>query len=181
MKGAMPEGHSAALPSTVPKLLAFTVPMSAKGKIIGPAGKTIKGLIEEFGVNDISLNDDRVTISGFDADKMEACKAKVEALALEAGSGPRRKAAYEGPMPELGAVFKKCEVVSVKNFGVFVKLGDDFPGLEGLVHISELHTERIRNIAGFVSEGQVIDVKVLGLSDDGKLKLSRKATISDDA
>ena len=84
-----------------------------------------------------------------------------------------------GPLPEEGSVFEKCEVVSVKNFGVFVALGDAYPGLEGLVHISELHTERIRNIVGFIKPGQVLDVKVLGVSDDGKLKLSRKAYLED--
>ena len=69
--------------------------------------------------------------------------------------------------------------MSVKNFGVFVALGDKYPGPEGLVHVSELHTERIRNIVGFIKPGQVIDVKVLGISDDGKLKLSRKALLED--
>ena len=88
---------------------------------------------------------------------------------------------YSGALPEVDRVFRKCEVISVKNFGVFVSLDKaEFPGLEGLVHISELHTERVRNIVGFIEPGQVIDVKVLGMSDDGKLKLSRKAVLDDD-
>jgi len=71
--------------------------------------------------------------------------------------------------------------MSVKTFGVFVALDQEaFPGLEGLVHISELHTERVRNIEGFILPGQVIDVKVLGHSDDGKMRLSRKATLIPD-
>jgi polyribonucleotide nucleotidyltransferase len=68
--------------------------------------------------------------------------------------------------------------MGVKEFGVFVALDPAaYPGLEGMVHISELHSERIRNIVGFIEEGQVIDVKVVGTSGDGKLKLSRKATL----
>ena len=109
-------------------------------------------------------------------------KAKITALTSgdERGGGGRGGGApYVGPMPEVGSVHEKCAVVSVKTFGVFVSLGEAFPGLEGLVHISELHSERIRNIAGFIEPGQVIDVKVLGISDDGKLKLSRKALLSE--
>lgn len=78
----------------------------------------------------------------------------------------------------MGTVFRKCVVMGVKEFGVFVALDPAaYPGLEGMVHISELHSERIRNIVGFIEEGQVIDVKVVGTSGDGKLKLSRKATL----
>ena len=69
-----------------------------------------------------------------------------------------------------------AQVTSVKNFGVFVSLGDEFPGLEGLVHISELHTERIRNINGFVKEGQRIDVKCLGASTTPPTPDARRPT-----
>lgn len=60
-----------------------------------------------------------------------------------------------------------------------MSLGEEYPGLEGLIHISELHTDRIRNIEGFVKPGQVLDCKVIGLSDDGRVKLSRKAFLAD--
>jgi polyribonucleotide nucleotidyltransferase len=92
-----------------------------------------------------------------------------------------RRPTFEGPLPEAGRVFRKLQVVSVKAFGVFVALGDEFPGLEGLIHISELHTDRIRNIEGFIKPGHLLDVKVIGQSDDGKLKLSRKAVLELDA
>ncbi len=84
-----------------------------------------------------------------------------------------------GAMPEVGRVFLKASVTSVKNFGVFLGLGDDFPGLEGMCHISELHTDRISNIEGFVKPGHLLDCKVIGISDDGRIKLSRKAYLSD--
>jgi polyribonucleotide nucleotidyltransferase len=123
--------------------------------------------------------DGTVTVSGFDDAKINDCIKKIEEIAGAGGGegGGAKRVAYAGPMPAVGTLLAKCEVVSVKAFGVFVKLGDDYPGLEGLVHISELHTERIRNIEGFIEPGAIIDVKVLGLSDDGKLKLSRKATL----
>ena len=179
MRAAMPQGHRAALPPSVPRLATATIPGAAIGRVIGPGGKSIRALTEEFGV-EVNIEEEGgaglVTVSGFDDAKMAACVAKIEAIAGEAAGAGRP--AYEGPMPPEGLVLRKVPVVSVKTFGVFVSLeGHGFPGLEGLVHVSELHTERIRNIAGFVKEGQVLDVKVIGLSPDGKLKLSRKATL----
>ncbi len=93
------------------------------------------------------------------------------------------KCLSSGQLPAVGRVFLKCTVISVKNFGVFITLGDEFPGVEGLIHISELHTDRIRNIEGFVKPGSVVDAKVIGLSDDGtgRVRMSRKAYLIDKA
>ena len=180
MTAAMPDGARASLPATVPKLQMLTIPMNAIGKVIGPGGKMIRSLIDDFGLSDVNSKEaGSVSVSGFDDEKIAECVKKIEELAGAAGGdGNGRRAAYEGPMPEVGTLMNKCEVVSVKAFGVFVKLGDEYPGLEGLVHISELHTERVRNIEGFIQPGATIDVKVIGLSDDGKLKLSRKAALA---
>lgn len=182
MKEALPDGHRASLPSTVPRLESLNIAVSSIGKLIGPGGKTIRGLVEEFGVSDINVDEEGlVTIAAFKDEVFGPIKAKITALTSgdENGrGGGGRASTYSGPMPDVGSVHTKCEVVSVKTFGVFVSLGEAYPGLEGLVHISELHSERIRNIAGFIEPGQVIDVKVLGISDDGKLKLSRKALLA---
>jgi len=171
MRRAMPEVRTR-LSSSVPKIVSLDVPKASIGKLIGPGGKTIRGIIDDFQLSDMNVGDEgRVMLAGHDDDKLEAARLKIEDMV---GS---RVSQYTGAFPEAGTLFKKCEVVSVKNFGVFVALGDGYPGLEGLVHVSELHTERVRNIAGFVKPGHVIDVKVLGVSDDGKLKLSRKACL----
>mmetsp|Transcript_10460 Transcript_10460/g.27705 ORF Transcript_10460/g.27705 Transcript_10460/m.27705 type:complete len:658 (+) Transcript_10460:555-2528(+) len=170
MQAALP-GPRTELPSTVPKMISLAVPVSSIGKVIGPGGKTIRAIIEDFELQGLDVGEEgAIAVSGFNVTKMEQAKAFIEKMTAEAAPKP----SYDGPFPEEGRIFRKCEVVSVKNFGVFVSLGDEFPGLEGLVHVSELHTERIRNINGFVKEGQRIDVKCLGMAD-GKLKLSRKA------
>ena len=112
---------------------------------------------------------------------MEACAAKIVELTSEAtgGGGRKQRAAYDGPMPEVGSVYAS-EVVSIKTFGAFVSFGEAFPGLEGLCHISELAPDRVRNIEKFISVGDAFDVKVLAIDEDsGKLKLSRKAALAD--
>lgn len=122
-----------------------------------------------------------VMISGNDPEQMEACAAKIVELTSEAtgGGGRKQRAAYDGPMPEVGSVYAS-EVVSIKTFGAFVSFGEAFPGLEGLCHISELAPDRVRNIEKFISVGDAFDVKVLAIDEDsGKLKLSRKAALAD--
>ena len=173
MKRSMP-GPRAELPPTVPRMITVLVPPATIGKVIGAGGKTIRTIIEDFDLEGLDVTDEGiVSVSGFNSTKMAQAQQFIEKLTAEAAPKPQ----YEGPFPEVGSMFFKCEVMSVKNFGVFVKLGEDFPGLEGLVHISELHSERVRNINGFIKEGQLIDVKVLDVSE-GKLKLSRKAAMA---
>ena len=124
-----------------------------------------------------------VMISGNDPEQMEACAAKIVELTAEdaKGGGRKQRAAYDGPMPEVGSVYAS-EVVSIKTFGAFVSFGEAFPGLEGLCHISELAPDRVRNIEKFISVGDAFDVKVLAIDEDsGKLKLSRKAALADRA
>ena len=122
-----------------------------------------------------------VMISGKDQEQMDACAAKILELTAEdaRGGGRKQRAAYDGPMPEVGETYAS-EVVSIKTFGAFVSFGDAFPGLEGLCHISELAPDRVRNIEKFISVGDAFDVKVLAIDEDsGKLKLSRKAALAD--
>ena len=122
-----------------------------------------------------------VMISGKDQEQMDACAAKILELTAEdaRGAGRKQRAAYDGPMPEVGETYAS-EVVSIKTFGAFVSFGEAFPGLEGLCHISELAPDRVRNIEKFISVGDAFDVKVLAIDEDsGKLKLSRKAALVD--
>jgi polyribonucleotide nucleotidyltransferase len=94
MQRAMPEAR-ARLPSSVPKLVSVDVPTSSIGKLIGPGGKTIRSIIEEFGLNDMNVGDEgRVTLSGYDDDKLEAARSRVEDLA---GATPT-KPSYTGKL-----------------------------------------------------------------------------------
>ena len=152
------------------------------GKIIGKGGETVRGLIADHGLANVDVDDEgAVMISGKDQEQMDACAAKILELTAEdvRGGGRKQRAAYDGPMPEVGETYAS-EVVSIKTFGAFVSFGEAFPGLEGLCHISELAPDRVRNIEKFISVGDAFDVKVLAIDEDsGKLKLSRKAALAD--
>merc|ERR1712094_20271 len=113
----------------------------------------IRGLIADYCLANVDVDDEgAVMISGKDQEQMEACAAKILELTAEDGRGGGRKqrAAYDGPMPEVGETYAS-EVVSIKTFGAFVSFGEAFPGLEGLCHISELAPDRVRNIEKFIS------------------------------
>lgn len=85
---------------------------------------------------------------------------------------------YRGPPPEVGTVFRSCEVRGVQNFGVFVEI---LPGLQGLVHVSELNTKRVASVEGMFKVGDKMDVKLLGINEKGQLRLSRKAVLLEEA
>ena len=172
------------LPASVPKVERMSVNPSEIGKIIGPGGKMIRSMIEEFELANIDIQDDgRVAVSGMDIVNIRAAMTQIEQLVGGGGgkAGPP-KPVYEGPLPEEGQIFRQRVIVSVKNFGVFVELGEDYPGLEGLCHISELANDRVRSIERFLKPGDKIDVKVLGTDPaNGKLQLSRKAVLNADS
>jgi len=171
-----------ALSDSVPKTKTLQVEPNKIGKIIGKGGETIRGLIADYCLANVDVDDEgAVMISGKDQEQMDACAAKILELTAEdaKGGGRKQRAAYDGPMPEVGETYAS-EVVSIKTFGAFVSFGEAFPGLEGLCHISELAPDRVRNIEKFISVGDAFDVKVLAIDEDsGKLKLSRKAALAD--
>jgi len=184
------EGPSA-LKDTIPRIWEFKIEPEAIGKIIGPKGKTIQSLIETHGVTNINLQDDgSVQVESFSDEANTNAKEAILKLAEEAkendkrkgargdgkgGKGGREKVTPEGPPPEPGIIYKECPIRGVQNFGVFVEV---LPGYEGLVHISELDTKRIKSPeeAGY-KEGDLLDVKCLGRNDKGQLRLSRRAVL----
>eukprot|EP00281_Chroomonas_sp_CCMP1168_P015113 CAMPEP_0206218714 /NCGR_PEP_ID=MMETSP0047_2-20121206/3941_1 /ASSEMBLY_ACC=CAM_ASM_000192 /TAXON_ID=195065 /ORGANISM="Chroomonas mesostigmatica_cf, Strain CCMP1168" /LENGTH=735 /DNA_ID=CAMNT_0053641225 /DNA_START=57 /DNA_END=2261 /DNA_ORIENTATION=+ len=170
--------HSEKLSPAVPKMLTLTVPQSAIGKIIGPGGSMIRGLIEEFGLTNMDIEETPtqgiVVISSLSEESNAKCAEKVQFLVDESnnfspggkgtGTGTRRERA---PDPEVGAIYKDCEVVGVHPFGCFVQL---YQGKEGLVHVSELDVARINNVEEAFKIGDKMDVKVVALKDQkGKL------------
>ena len=173
------------LAPSVPRSKQLQVDPSFIGKIIGKGGATIKGLIDEFALSNIDVSEaGLVTVSGLDDEGVAGAVEAITALCVDdgkggrGGGGGRGRPRYDGPMPEVDKTYAGS-VVSVKNFGAFVEF-EDFPGLEGLCHISELALERVRNIEKFIEVGDSFDVKVLAVDDDSKkLSLSRKAAIID--
>jgi polyribonucleotide nucleotidyltransferase len=128
------------------------------GKLIGPGGKTIRGLQEQFGVTIDVEEDGSVVIASTDGSAGEGARAAVEALCAEIKVG----SVYEG------------KVVSTKEFGAFVEIA---PGTDGMVHISELAQGYVKTVGDVVKIGDVIKVKVINVDENGRIKLSRKALL----
>ena len=143
-----------------PRILALNIPVEKIGMIIGPGGKMIRALQEEFSVK-IDIGDDgKVTIASTDVGGAQACYEKIKAMTVEA---------------EMGRIYQG-RVVKIMNFGAFVEF---MPGTEGLVHISELDKTRVNKVEDIVKEGDSITVKLIKVDPDtGKYSLSRKQALS---
>jgi len=128
------------------------------GMIIGPGGKMIRQLQTEYGVN-IEIDDDgTVSISSTSSDAVLAVHDLIRNMTRE---------------PEIGEEFD-AKVVKIVDFGAFVEL---FPGKEGLLHVSELEWKRVENVTDVVNLGDRVRVKLVKITPEGKLDLSRKALL----
>jgi polyribonucleotide nucleotidyltransferase len=142
-----------------PRLLRLQIPPAKIGALIGPGGKNIRRLGEEYEVS-IDVDDDgSVFVAGTNADGVKQAQAEIEGMSQE---------------PELNKIYKG-RVVSCVEFGAFVEI---FPGREGLLHISQLDVKRVDKVTDVVKEGDTVEVKVLEVSPEGKIRLSRKAVLS---
>lgn len=182
-------GARETLPDTVPKIASFSVPFESIGKIIGPGGKQIRAIIDDFDLEGMNVDDDgNVQVSSFKQEKLKEAEEFVKGLL--AGGGGRGKGGdrkerpqYAGPDAVEGQVYKG-KITGIHNFGVFVEIlpgaeDGSTPGLEGLCHVSELATERVRNCEGYVKSMGVeeLEVMYMGKQPNGKLSLSRKKAL----
>jgi polyribonucleotide nucleotidyltransferase len=152
----------AEISTLAPRILMVKVNPEKIGKIIGPAGKGIRALEADTGAK-IDIEDDgTVYISCNDYKGAERAKAAVEAIAEDVQVGR----IYDG------------KIISIKDFGAFVELA---PGQDGLCHISELDDTYVKNVNDVVQIGQRLRVKVINVDDQGRVKLSRKAVLRDEA
>ncbi|MBI4543266.1 MAG: polyribonucleotide nucleotidyltransferase [Gemmatimonadetes bacterium] len=141
-----------------PRVLTIQVKPSKIGDIIGPKGKTIRGIEEASGAS-VSIDDSGlVTISAVGGEASAKAREMVEALVQEAEVGKT----YTG------------RVKTTTAFGAFVEI---LPGIEGLVHISELQHGRTEKTEDVVKKGDMVTVKVLEVDDRGRMRLSRKALL----
>ena len=144
-----------------PKLISIEIDPEFIGKVIGPGGKMIKSIQEQTDTT-IEIEDDgTIYISCVGGDGHLEARAIIEAM-----TSP----------PEVGRLYQKSKVVSVKDFGVFVEI---IPGVEGLCHISELSDGYVKNADDVCKVGDVIPVKLLAIDDQGRLRLSRKAALAE--
>ena len=157
--GIMNEAISAPkdLSENAPAMKTFMVNKDKIKEIIGKGGAVIKSMQEKTGAT-VDIDDDgTVSVFGQNQSSMKACLEIIEGILEE---------------PELDKVYKGT-VVKIVDFGAFVNI---LPGKDGLLHISEIAHERTEDVSAVLSEGQEIDVKLIGF-DRGKMKLSAKALI----
>jgi len=141
-----------------PRITILKVPVDKIGAIIGPGGKIIRGIQEETGVK-IDIDDDgTVYIAAMDGVAEAKAREKIESLV---------------EIPQIGRIYTG-KVVRIAEFGAFVEI---LPGTDGLVHISQLDSERVNKVEDVVSMGDEISVMITGIDDAGKIRLSRQAVL----
>ena len=151
--------HRDQLSEFAPRIITIMIPQSKIGEVIGPGGKMIRSIIEETGAK-IDISDDgTVLIASVDGEAGRKAKERIEALVEEA---------------EVGRTYNGV-VRRVTDFGAFVEI---IPGTDGLVHISELDTNRVEKVEDVCKVGDRIDVKVINVDSDGKIRLSRKYVLT---
>ena len=145
-----------------PRLTRISVPVDKIGAVIGPGGKTIRGIVEETGATVDVQDDGTVFIGATDREAAQKAIDMVKALTKEAKTGE----IYTG------------KVVRILDFGAFVEI---LPGKDGMVHISELADYRVPSVEDVVQVGEEITVMVKDVDPvTGKIALSRRALLADD-
>ncbi|MCA8999865.1 MAG: S1 RNA-binding domain-containing protein, partial [Planctomycetaceae bacterium] len=146
------------LPHSAPRIVTTKIDPEKIGLVIGPSGKTIRAIQEESGAQ-IDIEDDgTVIISSPNQESSGAALARIEALTEEIKVGR----VYNG------------KVSSIKDFGAFVEIA---PGKDGLLHISELSDNFVKSVSDVVKVGDMIEVKVIAVDDQNRVKLSRKVLL----
>jgi polyribonucleotide nucleotidyltransferase len=128
------------------------------GAVIGKGGETIKKITAETGAQ-IDISDDGlITVAAVDTAAIEKAMNWIKGLTEE---------------PEVGTIYEG-KVVTIKEFGAFVNI---MPGIDGMVHISELSDKRVEKVTDVLTEGQIVKVRLIGIDDRGRLSLSVKAAL----
>jgi len=144
-----------------PKIVTIKINPDKIRDVIGPGGKVIRAIQSETDTR-IDISDDgTIKIAAANQENGDAALEQVKAITME----PEEGAIYEG------------KVVKTTDFGAFVQLT---PGTDGLVHISQLANRRVNKVTDVVKEGDVIKVKVLEVSKDGRIRLSHKAVLNEE-
>jgi polyribonucleotide nucleotidyltransferase len=144
-----------------PRLELIMVKPDKIREIIGPQGKTIRGIIEQTGVKIDVEDDGTVKVYAVDEESVKKAIDIIKELTQEAEIGK----SYAG------------KVKKIMDFGAFVEI---FPGTEGLLHISQISHKRIKAVSDVLRERDEVRVKVLDIDGDGKIRLSRKDLIRDE-
>jgi polyribonucleotide nucleotidyltransferase len=161
MQDAMGEAKTE-VSSFAPKLYTMKINPEKIRDVIGKGGATIRALTEETGTQIDIGEDGTITIAATDGAKADEAKRRIEQITAEVEIGK----VYEGP------------ITKILDFGALVNL---LPGKDGLLHISQIAHQRVEKVTDFLSEGQIVRVKVLETDEKGRIKLSMKALIDRNA
>jgi polyribonucleotide nucleotidyltransferase len=145
-----------------PRIFTMRIPTDKIRDVIGPGGKMIRSIIERTGVKIDVEDDGSIAIASTDESSAKKAIQIIEELTA---------------VPEMGKTYLG-KVQRIVDFGAFVEI---LPGTDGLVHISEVADYRVKDVRSELSEGDQILVKVINIDPQGKVKLSRKAVIREQA
>lgn len=141
-----------------PMIITVNVNPDKIGRVIGPSGKIIKGIIAKTGA-EVNIDDDgKVSIASTDMAKAEEAMQMVKDIVAEA---------------EVGKIYHG-KVKRIMDFGAFVEI---LPGKEGLVHVSQLADHHVKKVEDVLKIGDEVDVKVISIDNQGRINLSRKAAV----
>jgi polyribonucleotide nucleotidyltransferase len=161
MQGSM-SGHREEVSNFAPRMIHMKINPEKIRDVIGKGGAVIRALTEETGcVIDIE-DDGSITISSVNADAAQVAKKRIEDITAEV---------------EVGRIYEGT-VLRLLDFGAIVSL---LPGKDGLLHISQIASERVNAVADYLKEGQVVKVKVIETDDKGRVRLSMKAIAAEAA
>lgn len=142
-----------------PRMVTVKIDPEKIGKIIGPGGKMINKIQDETGATIDIEEDGTIFIASSGGDGADRAKAMIQAITEN---------------PEIGRIYKG-RVVGIREFGAFIEI---LPGQEGLCHVSEMADEYVADPNDFCKLGDEMDVRIIGIDETGKIKVSRKAALN---
>jgi polyribonucleotide nucleotidyltransferase len=145
-----------------PRIVTIRIPVDKIRDVIGPGGKMIRSIIERTGVKIDVEDDGRVNVASAD----EAAAQKAIGIIQELTATPELNKTYVG------------KVQRITDFGAFVEI---MPGTDGLLHVSEIANHRVKDVRDELKEGEQVMVKVINIDPTGKIRLSRKALLQEEA
>ena len=158
----MAGGGAKELSDFAPRMISFKIDQDKIRDVIGKGGATIRALTEETGTN-ISIEDDgTVTIASPDTARVEEARRRIEIITAKIEVGQ----IYEGTVQRL------------LDFGAIIQL---LPGKDGLLHISQIANERVNQVSDYLKEGQKVRVKVIEADEKGRVRLSMKVLLKEEA
>jgi polyribonucleotide nucleotidyltransferase len=161
MKNAI-ETHRTNISQHAPRIVTIRIPVDKIRDVIGPGGKMIRSIIERTGVKIDVEDDGRVNVASAD----ETSAQKAISIIQELTATPELNKTYLG------------KVQRITDFGAFVEI---MPGTDGLLHVSEIANHRVKDVRDELKEGEQLMVKVINIDPTGKIRLSRKALLQEEA